>query len=178
MRRICILIAVFLFAVTSAEADSDDARGAFIETYRCAVVEILTIIQGHDSKHDRFLILAAGDRMPNYVQCLFTADRRQILCEADSGFYEHKADEPRTIFLSAEDKGKLARLGFSLDDSEGNFQQMIDVRAVGAFGEVADVMLGALYDVYGARSSTPIKASSPFLPKGGRLKPLSCPPVS
>ena len=177
MRRLCILITVALFAI-SAKAESDDAREAFIETYRCAVIQILTSIQGRDPATSRFLILAVANRTPSYVQCLFTPDRRQIYCEADSGFYQNKADEPRTVFLSAEDKGKLARLGFSLDDSEGNFPQKMDVRAVGAFGRVADVILGALYDVYGARPNTPIEAVSPFLPAHGVLKPLSCPPVS
>ena len=178
MRRICTLIALFLYSTTPSQAESDGARDAFIETYRCAVVQILAAIEGRYSERHRFLILAVAGRTPSYVQCLFMPDRRRVLCEADSGFYATEPEEPRTIFLSAEDKGKLARLGFSLDDSEGNFQQMIDVRAVGAFGGVADVMLGALYDVYGARLDTPIEATSPFLPKNSKLRQLSCPPVS
>jgi hypothetical protein len=178
MRRICISIALVLFAATSAEAEGDDARDAFIEAYRCTVIEILTSIQGRNPATSRYLLLAVPNRTPSYVQCLFSPDRRQIYCEADSGFYQNKEGEPRTVFLSAEDKAKLARLGFSLDDSKGNFPQMMDVRAVGAFGRVADVLLGALYDVYGARLNTPIEAKSPFLPALGTLKPLSCPPVS
>ncbi len=178
MRRACVLLGLFLFAATSAKADDDEARDAFIEAYRCAVVQILAAIEARYPERHRFLILAVANRTPSYVQCLFTPDRRQIFCEADSGFYGNKPDEPRTVFLSAEDKGKLARLGFSLDDSQGNFQQMMDVRAIGAFGAVADVMLGALYDVYGARLNTRIEASSPFLPKGAALKRSSCPPVS
>ena len=177
MRRVCISIALFVFAAT-AHAESDEAREAFIETYRCTVIEILTSIQGRDPATNRFLILAVANRAPSYVQCLISPDRRQIYCEADSGFYQNKTGEPRTVFLSADDKGKLARLGFSLDDSKGNFPQMFDVRAVGAFGDVADVMLGALYDVYGGRLNTPIEAVSPFLPAHGTLKSLSCPPVS
>lgn len=175
MRPLVFLTALVVFATTSAKAESDDARDAFIETYRCAVVQILAAIDARYPERNRFLILAVANRTPSYVQCLFTPQRREVFCEADSGFYENA---PRTIFLPAEDKAKLARLGFSLDDSKGNFQQMIDVRAFGALGDVADVMLGALYDVYGARLSTPIEASSPFLPKGGKLEPLSCPPVS
>ena len=178
MLRICMLIAFAFFAATSAEAESDDAREAFIETYRCTVIEILTSIQGRDPASSRYLILAVANRTPSYEQCLINPDRRQIYCEADSGFYQNKEGEPRTVFLSAEDKGKLARLGFSLDDSKGNFPQKMDVRAVGAFGRVADVVLGALYDVYGARLNTPIEAKSPFLPALGALKPSSCPPVS
>jgi hypothetical protein len=178
MRRVCILIALAFFATTSAEAESDDAREAFIEAYRCTVIEILTSIQGREPATSRYLILAVPNRTPSYVQCVISSDRRQIYCEADSGFYQNKADEPRTVFLSAEDKAKLARLGFSLDDSEGNFPQMMDVRPVGAFGRVADVLLGALYDVYGARLNAPIEAKSPLLPALGTLKPLSCPPVS
>jgi hypothetical protein len=178
MRRICVLIALIFFTATSAEAGSDDARDAFIEAYRCTVIQILTSIQGHEPAHNRFLILSVANRTPSYVQCLVTSDRRQIYCEADSGFYQNKPDERRTVSLSTEDKDKLARLGFSLDDSKGNFPQMIDVRAVGAFGEVADVMLGALYDVYGARLNTPIEAASPFLPKNSKLKSLPCPAVS
>jgi hypothetical protein len=178
MRRLFVLTALVVFAATSAKTESDQARDVFIETYRCAVVQILAAIEGRYPERHRFLVLAVVDRTPSYVQCLFSPDRRRVLCEADSGFYENKPEAPRTIFLSAEDKGKLANLGFSLDDSEGNFQQMIDVRAVGAFGGLADVMLGALYDVYGARLSTPIEATSPFLPKHSKLKALSCPPVS
>ncbi len=130
MRHACVLTALVFFAATSAEAERDEARDAFIETYRCAIVEILApAIQGRDPADDRFLILAVVDRIPSYVQCLVSPDRRQISCEADSGFYQNKADEPRTIFLPAEDKAKLARLGFSMDDSKGNFQQTFDVRS-------------------------------------------------
>ncbi len=43
-------------------------------------------------------------------------------CEASSGYYYNKEGTPRTFFLPREAIAALGRLGFSTDDSQGNFR--------------------------------------------------------
>ncbi len=45
----------------------------------------------------------------------------------------------------------VKRLGFTTDDSSGNFNRYIDTKSAKDFPAVADLMLSALHDVFGVR---------------------------
>jgi hypothetical protein len=173
-----LLVVVVAFAVASARAAANDERDAFVSAYRCAVVEILATIQTGQPPENRFLILTMPDRVSAYAQCLFSPDSRQVYCEAASGFFETAQNGKRTIFLPAEDKEKLRRLGFLTDDSNGNFRRKFEATDSESLEVAADMMLGALYDVYGAKPNSPIESFAPILGRRRMLKSLSCPPVS
>jgi hypothetical protein len=51
---------------------------------------------------------------------MFAANRTTLLCEASSGYYHNRSDQPRTFYLSPAAIAALGRLGFSTDDSAGN----------------------------------------------------------
>jgi hypothetical protein len=85
------------------------------------------------------------------VQCIFLDDDTRMLCEAASGFYASATPESRIHFLPASRIAALGWLGFSTDDTEGNFQLMIDFDGEPNLDAVAEIVLTALYEVYGAR---------------------------
>ena len=76
------------------------------------------------------------------------------MCEAASGFYLNAAEEPRTMYLPASAIAALGRLGFSTDNSQGNFRIDLDLTNPPDFNAIATLMLRALYDAYGARAQT------------------------
>src|SRR5262249_49174338 len=98
----------------------------------------------------------------------------KILCEAASGFYYSKPGEPRTMRLSPEAVAALGQLGFSTDDSAGNFSIEFAVANPPDFNAIADFMLKALHDGYGARAETKLRFSAPF----ARRPTSKCIPVS
>jgi hypothetical protein len=108
-----------------------------------------------------------------YVQCMFIHGGLQMLCEASSGFYYDQEGSPRTMWLRPENIAALARLGFSTDDSAGNFRMEFDVAARPDFNGIADLILTALHDGYGARATTWLRFNAPF----ARRPSSSCIPV-
>ena len=70
----------------------------------------------------------------------------------------------------------LARLGFSTDDSEGNYQRLIPLDGSDDFAGVADVILTALYEAYGARMDSKLEWQAPLAPGKGLF--ARCAPVS
>ncbi len=158
--------------VTAARADAMTAslRGLLIE-YRCEVVGRLEQIYHHvrddgdqSSYRDRFLAVSVPARSQSYVQCMFIESRSKVVCEASSGFHATKSDEPRTHWLPAEAVSALARLGFSTDDSAGNFQRISDVTSPPDFNALADLILAALHNAYGARAHISLLFNAPFAP--------------
>ena len=171
--RWCFLLAAFITGITlvkPAVAESDrlkvddsmDLR-AFLTTYRCTVIERLQIIHDdRERKMDRFLVLALRFRPQNYVQCLFLDGDTRMLCEASSGFYATLPVENRRYWLRPERVAALARLGFSSDDSEGNFQKLIGFDGEPDLAAIADLILSTLYEVYGARVGSQLEWKSPL----------------
>ena len=86
------------------------------------------------------------------------------MCEAASGFYLDAPDRPRTAYLSTSAIAALADLGFSTDDSKGNFRIDLDLSNPPNFGAIADIILKALYGGYGARAETPLGFHAPYAP--------------
>ena len=76
--------------------------------------------------------------------------------------------------MSPEGLAALARLGFSTDDSQGNFQRMIDIKNSADVSVVADLILSTFFEVY-ARVGSQMKWVSPL----ADIDPLtsSCIPI-
>jgi hypothetical protein len=172
-----VLIAAAFVAPTVAWAQ--DAATTFRELLiqcRCPVVDRLEHIYAtgdpSDTK-DKFLVIDFPDRDQDYVQCIFDA-RTRMLCEASSGFYYDPPGKPRTYHLSASAIAALGRLGFSTDDSAGNFQIEFDVTDPPDLNAIADFMLKALHDGYGARADMKLHFNAPFAPHTSS----KCVPVS
>jgi hypothetical protein len=165
----------------SAWAEENSALGAFVDAYRCAIIDIITRIheQG-DVEQNRFFILSVEERpSTNYVQCVFEDAREtRMYCEAASGFFEHAPGEPRDAFVSSPTREALGRLGFSTDDSKGNFAVEIDIAGAASYGAVADLVLEALYLGYETRAHSIIEVHSPILDEPELLLPMACPLVS
>ncbi|HLH12997.1 MAG TPA: hypothetical protein VKV77_14125 [Methylovirgula sp.] len=184
LRRALLALAValaFVVAPRSAVAE-DDSLGAFLSAYRCPVTLRLAAIhaRGDRKREDqRFLILALGQGETDYVQCEFFDKDRQMMCEAASGYYYAPKGAPRTVYLPADSVAALAKLGFSTDDSHGNFQRVMTTPSPSDFSTVADLLLSALYQSYGARLKSKIEVHSALVGDlGAVLKVTDCPPIS
>ncbi|MGD0189990.1 MAG: hypothetical protein ABSD74_04535 [Rhizomicrobium sp.] len=159
----------------SAAPDAGDDLSSFVATYHCAVVELLARIHAHPRPaHDPYLILENASTH-GYVQCLYDRYYRQMICEAESGWWDKPDERPR---FTAEQKQGLARLGFSMDGSHGNFQRRYRFDLSPSYGDVADMMLSALYVGYGTRLGSGVVADAPYAIRRGRLSRTRCNPTS
>jgi hypothetical protein len=188
-RALASALALTMAAPTSAfarrVADVDDLA-AFLAAYHCSLMKRLARLEDPDVRKDmaddRFLILANEDRPAeeNYVQCIVAPDDTETYCEASSGFYAAETAGPRTTFLPPAAVATLARLGFSTDDSKGNFQRKWK-NAAGRpdLDALADIMLSTLYAAFGARRNAAIIVNSPAVAPGSAPLPADdCPVVS
>jgi hypothetical protein len=162
-----LLVAAALFA--SNATGTEDVPASLRELlmqFRCPIADRLERIYavGDPETHrDEYLIVSFPDRPENYVQCLFyQADK--IMCEAASGFYLDPPEKPRTAWLPADAVAALGRLGFSTDDSAGNFRIDLDLADPPDFRVIADLILKALHDGYGARADMNLLFNAPYAP--------------
>jgi hypothetical protein len=135
--------------------------------YRCPVVDRLEQIYVQiDRAHPQnlFLIINLAERPQDYVQCVFDT-RTRMLCEASSGYFYSKPNEPRAYRLPPSSIAALGRLGFSTDDSAGNFQIWLDVSEPPDLNRIADFTLKALHDGYGARAGGKLEFNAPLAPR-------------
>jgi hypothetical protein len=174
-RAWAILISVAAGSVASAQAMSGFER--FIELYRCPVRERLELIHA-DKTHpgDRFFVLMLAGQPERYVQCLFFDEDRKVLCEAASGFYAHLPGKPNIFGPNSHGIAALAQLGFSTDGSSGNYQIELETTKPGALKHIADLMLTALYEAYGAYTGSRLRFISPLAPEVDRIA-TACVPV-
>jgi len=160
----------------AAPAHEPTPLGQFLDQYHCPVVDRLERIYavGDPKKHpDEYLIIDIPPRPETYVQCIFHAERK-LYCEAASGYFLNAPNEPRTMRLPPTAVAALGRLGFSTDDSNGNFRLDIDTAEPPDFNAIADLMLTALHDAYGAQADTQLRFNAPYAPRASR----KCVPVS
>ncbi len=164
-----------LAAVGPVAAGSSTDLTAFLAAYRCDVERAANDPRRSDAQ------VLFGDRAalirprPACSPPLVENDSK-ILCEAESGFYRQKAGEPRQFRVTPQALAALARLGFSTDDSKGNYRRIIDLTGAGDFTVVADLLLSALYQGYGARLNSRLEWEAPLAPGRGtfaRCAPLS-----
>jgi hypothetical protein len=165
-----------LLSTATASAQTGTLR-ALLAEYRCPVVDRLDRIYDHPKPTDyldRFLAVTLHAHPHGYVQCMFIANRTRILCEASSGYHYNKDGAPRTFFLSPQAIAALGKLGFSTDDSKGNFRYEAGIGAPPDLNAVADLILTALHDGYGARAGETLRFNAPF----ARRATSKCVPVS
>ena len=166
IRKIGPVVSTILIATTVASAQTGTLR-ALLAEYRCPVVDRLDRIFDHPKPTDfldRFLAVTHVGHPHGYVQCIFIANRTRVLCEASSGYYYNKDGAPRTFFLPKDSIAALGRLGFSTDDSKGNFRFEAGIAAPPDLNAIADLILAALHDAYGARADTELRFNAPFAP--------------
>jgi hypothetical protein len=147
-----------------AVAEISTLRALLVE-YRCQLVNRLERIHefgDRASARDRFIAVTAPEHPHGYVQCMFIHGGLQMLCEASSGFYYDKVGAPRTFWLASGEIAALAGLGFSTDDSKGNFRMEFGVAEPPDFNRIADLILTALHDGYGARAKSGLRFNAPF----------------
>ena len=171
-----MVIAGLMLLPTAVLADEAARLRALLVEYRCPVVDRLEQIYnafgGARPRHS-FLVVSIGGCPQDYVQCLFNT-RTEMLCEAASGFFQTKPDEPRAYRLPAGSIAALGRLGFSTDNSPGNFQILFGVPEPPDLSRVADLILNALHDGYGARAGDELEFNAPLAPRTSS----QCVPVS
>ncbi|EJN01410.1 hypothetical protein [Phyllobacterium sp. YR531] len=130
----------------------------FIERYRCPVIARLATIHsnaGQETELDRYLILSTGHSQ-RYVQCRFIDNDKRMLCEASSGFFGPKEGEAGHYRMRSEGIEALARLGFSTDGSQGNYQTIVDGLQPSTYAKVAELLLSALFDGHGLSAESQI----------------------
>lgn len=139
-------------------------RKEFLEINANPIAAMLVRIFQHEDAPatDRFLAISMmeGPHGPAYVQCLFRGHK--ALIELSPGYYAQEPGAPRAHRVGSHRLKRLAQLGFSTDDSEGNFQCMHDLDETHP-QETADLMLTALFDTYGPRPDTELCWESPFV---------------
>jgi hypothetical protein len=162
-----LVVAAFGIVPPAAVAHPSNSLRARLAEFRCPVVDRLDGIHEYRSPHDylnRFLAVTPAGHPHGYIQCMFIAQRSRILCEASSGYYYNKDDAPRTFLLPPNAIAALGRLGFSTDDSEGNFRYEAEIATPPDLNGIADLILTALYDGYGARAGATLRFNAPFAP--------------
>lgn len=148
-------------SVSAAHAQDADQLRAFLASYHCEIVGRLGQIHASTDKKARYIVLSDMSQPEHYVQCLFIEGDRRMLCEVASGFYRAKQGEDRVKLVSPQGLSALERLGFSTDDSEGNFQAFASTATTAELSAVADLMLTALYRGYGKRQPPRLKINAP-----------------
>lgn len=174
--RLGIVGWAILLSTTIASAQTGTLR-ALLAEYRCPVVDRLDRIYEHPKPtdfRDRYLAVTLVPHPHGYVQCMFMANRTRVLCEASSGYFYNKDGAPRTFFLPPDSIAALGRLGFSTDDSRGNFRYEAGIGTPPDLNAIADLMLTALHDGYGARANETLRFNAPF----ARGPASKCVPVS
>lgn len=163
--RMFVAFTVLATPLSVAAQDADTYHDLLVQ-YRCPVVDRLEQIYvgGGAGSHDRFLAIAVPHTNQAYVQCIFHDNNRKAYCEAASGFYDSAAGAPRTFHQPANVIAALGRLGFSTDDSAGNFSVDRDLADPPDFNALADFILKALHDGYGARADMKLEFNAPLAP--------------
>lgn len=178
---VAMLATALAVAITLAQVEVSRAQDAtqltkFLIKYRCPVVDRLERIYAKGDPivyRDEYLIVYVPQRPEHYVQCLFHAPGK-IYCEAASGFFLDPPGHSRTMRLSQDAIVALGQLGFSTDDSNGNFKVDLDITSPPDLNAIADLMLKALYDAFGARAETKLRFKAPY----ARRATSKCIPVS
>jgi hypothetical protein len=137
---------------------------AFLLKYRAATADVLQCIyqaSNPSSRYNRFLIIRIVGQRYGSVVCEFQDHVSKLRFEASYGF---ECVETRTFHHPAEWVAALGRLG-STEDPHGNFYVDLDLSDPPDFNPIADLLLRALHDAYGARAQSDLQFSAPF-PEG------------
>lgn len=162
--------------VANGSAYAADSFHDLQVAYRCEVVRRLERIYTTGdpaSQRNRFIAITMSNNRGNYVQCMFHDNNSGVYCEAASGYWQTKEGAVRTAYQPPATIRAFAQLGFDTDDAKGNFNVDRDVGKPADFNAIADFILRALHDGYGARADMRLQFRAPFAP----FTPTSCIPV-
>lgn len=159
-----LVAAVALWVLPSvAVAEISSTLRAFLLEYHCQLVSRLERTYDFGSlARDRFLTVTMAEHQHGYVKCAFIYLGTTIRCEAASGFFYEQDGAPRTLRLAPAKVAALVRLGFSPDDSRGDFRIEFGVADEPDFGAIAALILSALHDGYDARAQSKLEFNAPL----------------
>jgi hypothetical protein len=130
----------------SATAADDSGEARFIARNLCPVGQMLNAVRAGRWKSkdelDHYLIVYPKGRPGAYAQCAFFDGGLSVHCEIASPFYarwNHPPDIAR--------KPAVARLGYSLDDSKGNYVREFNLDDETS-PPLAEFMLRSLYESF------------------------------
>ena len=169
--RLCAAALVALASATAAIAGPAELE-AFLKLHRCEVERQLAFLFDVSHPQGRYLILSWRAPDESYVQCEFEDDNSSALCEAASRFYL----KPPQRIASSDGLLALARRGFALDGSQGNYSQILPLAGEASLPDIADLMLASLYEGYRGFVERGIKlkaSDSPSDPNFQRCEPVS-----
>lgn len=154
-----ILVASLMTPSIVGAADDDPELESLRQLHFCEILGYLQAIK-HDRRKsdDRYLIVSLDDAN-HYVQCLFYQRNQRILCEIASGFYMI----PRQHHVPPERMPALVALGYSLNDSEGNFQQRRRVHGDATLPDIAELFIRSLREVYGVTAKAQFHYDAPLV---------------
>jgi len=164
-------------SVSIAYSQEDRGYQSFRDRHHCEILQRLARLQVHKAKRNRFIIVGKTFVEDHFAQCLFESSGKRVLCEASSGFFIRRRLGGSGYRPSGATVAAIARLGFSTDDSEGNFQRVMDAETPTQLSAVADLLLATLYEAYGAREGTALTIKAPLAPLK-RSERASCVPLS
>ena len=172
-----LALAASLLMPCPARASETDGLAALRARYHCELAARLAKLKAAKGRSNRFIIVADVLRPFHFAQCLFDADGERVLCEASSGFFTQRDGGPRRYVPSLQTVAALARLGFSTDDSQGNFQRALEARTDDQVSQIADLLLATLHHAYGVRLETLLHIEAPLAPLS-RKERARCLPMS
>jgi hypothetical protein len=144
-------------AAWAAEADLELEK--LREMHFCEILNYLRTIHAHaPTRYNRYLVIDLGPG-PQYVQCLLYEGDGKILCEIASGYYE----SPRSRLVAPSQLPRLKALGFSTGASKGNYQHRRVLESDETLADIADLLIRALHDIYGATSGDDFRYKAPLV---------------
>jgi hypothetical protein len=161
-------------AAAPAVAVDKPGEARFLARNLCPIGQILNAIRAKpwksEDEQNRYLILYPAGRKGAYAQCAFFDGGASVHCEVASPFYSrwnHPPDIAR--------KPAVARLGYSLDDSKGNYVRQFKLGDEKS-PPLAEFMLRSLYESFLDDPDARVKFEAPLvkgLPPGEVCAPTS-----
>jgi hypothetical protein len=144
----------------------------FLKRSRCDVAMSLATVYDAKADADRYIVVSLDWPRRGYVQCLFEGEETNLLCEAESGFYEVGPGVPQLFRVQPAGREALRELGFLVDVPERNYQMLVWYERVPDFNAVAELMLTALYRGYEGVPDAAVEIEAPFAQE--RHRPEAC----
>ena len=149
-----LLIFLSIFNCGAIARDSD--RQIFISSNMCPLQRLMNYVDDAKSNprvSTRFFVVETKQSAGGYVQCMFDKETPRLLCEAESGYFRATPGKVGSLVLNQDQLKTLRQAGFDTGIEDGNFEEVLKADR-SDFPQVAEHLLGVLYDVYGARPTS------------------------
>ncbi|GJE17374.1 TY-Chap domain-containing protein [Methylobacterium marchantiae] len=160
----CIAALGIILAQSSHEASAASSRTAFIDRHRCAILTRLERIHQRGpvtTSRDRFIIVALQHSPQSYVQCIFFDNDTKMRCEASSGAFRYRPEDPVELGLSPDSLTTLLGLGFTRARPAENYSREVAIGTPPDLASVAELILTTLHDVYRADTTHRLSVMAP-----------------